>query len=343
MPKIVYMAQDPNRVPQWFSLLFAGHDFEVYNPDTDYNAKHTVFYHNLYSDCENLLHQQLAQGCRIIYDAKNEHYIPPTQAKVITSNLHVAPSQILVVISGQTAIDLPNIKVVATPYWYWYLDQNSWIAQGIQHWQRKPDPKYDFFMQISLARDDRSYFYDTLSDQGLLERSLHSFRARNKFLPNDVDPHTYQGNWQRYVDKQWYDQTCFSVVVETYLDDLGDGVSFTYDDNVFLSEKTYKAMACQHPFILASTQHNLSYVRAQGFETFPELFDESYDHEKLFSQRVNKITNSIKSFAREQLSSHRVQQKIRHNHARFFNKAIVHKLMQQTFVIPVLEFVYAET
>lgn len=343
MPKIVYVAKDPNYVPLWFHNLFAGHDIAVYDKDIDYNPKHTVFYHNLYSDCDNLLPMHIAQGFRIIYDAKNEHYIPLKQAKVITGNLNYRPLQTLVVISGQTAIDLPNIKVVATPYWYWYLDQNSWIAQGIDHWQRSPDPMYDFFMQISLSRDDRSYFYDSLLDQGLLERSLHSFRARNKFLPNDVDPSTYQGNWQRYVNKQWYDQTCFSVVVETYLDGIGDEVSFTYDDNVFLSEKTYKAMACQHPFILASTQHNLSYVRSQGFETFPELFDESYDHERLFIDRVNKIANGIRSFARDQTSSYRVQEKIRYNHARFFNKAVIHKLIHQTFVIPVLEFVYAET
>jgi hypothetical protein len=61
-----------------------------------------------------------------------------------------------------------------------------------------------------------------------------------------------------------------------------------------LCEKSYKAIASHHPFLLASTQGNLAYLRSQGFETYPELWDESYDDEPDDSRCIEKIAQVLK-------------------------------------------------
>lgn len=340
MPKLVYM-YEANHAPAWFSREFRNHDIECYDSEHQY-SQDTVFFYDMYGDYQELLPRHLAEGFRIIYDAKNEHYLPDPGGQQLIQKFQQHPGQVMCMISGQTALHIPGVKVSATPYWYWYTDQISWRNQKLDTWQPQRDPRYTYLMQISLPRQDRDSIYDRLAEKNLLAHSLHSYRGRSIFLPGDVDPTTYTSNWQRYINPDWYQQTWFSLTVETYIkDDYHKGFSLTQDDNLFFSEKTYKAFACQHPFVLASTYHNLSYVRAQGFETFPELFDESYDYETRFDQRMNKVCDAVQNFRQQEYHNPRVQEKIRHNHARFFNRALTHRLIQETVVFPVLDFLYA--
>ncbi len=341
MAKIVYMARSPDHVPLNFFEIFEGHDLGVYDPAAQYSATDSVMYFDLYSGCNDLVPQYLARGFRIIFDAKNEHYLPHDIGQALVPLFQQHPGQAMVVISGQTAQHIPDVRVVATPHWYWYIDRRSWHNQKLHSWHRNVSPKHNFFMQIGQARQDRDKFYQELINNNLLHGCLHSYRAHGIFLPNDVHQ-TVMPNWQRYVNREWYEDTWFSVSVESYLDDNDKGFSLTMNDNLFLCEKSYKAMACQHPFVLVSTYHNLSYLRSQGFETFAELFDETYDNQPQFENRINHICESIKNFDQAEYFSNAVQEKIQHNHARFFNSALIKQLFKQSFVDPVLEFVYAK-
>jgi hypothetical protein len=129
--------------------------------------------------------------------------------------------------------------------------------------------------------------------------------------------------------------------VETYIDDQSrSGYSLTHNNNWFLCEKSYKPIAAQHPFVMASTAGNLAYLRSQGFETFPELFDESYDDIADWQVRMNRIVEIIRDFDLASLNQTRVQEKIKHNHARFFDTALTDRLCAATIIDPVLEFVH---
>jgi len=50
-----------------------------------------------------------------------------------------------------------------------------------------------------------------------------------------------------------------------------------YGKRQHLTEKTFKPIVMQQPFILASCQRSLEYLRKYGFETFSSVWDESYD------------------------------------------------------------------
>ncbi len=88
-----------------------------------------------------------------------------------------------------------------------------------------------------------------------------------KILPLFVDKQTMKINLASDHTSWPYQQSYFSVVNETLIN----------DKSLFLSEKAYKPMLHYHPFILIGSQHTLRKLREDGYKTFD--LDESYDEE----------------------------------------------------------------
>ena len=65
-----------------------------------------------------------------------------------------------------------------------------------------------------------------------------------------------------------YQDASFSIVIET---------EASAGDVVRITEKSLKPLAYGHPMIVLGNAFSLRILRLWGFETFPELFDESYD------------------------------------------------------------------
>jgi hypothetical protein len=61
-----------------------------------------------------------------------------------------------------------------------------------------------------------------------------------------------------------------------------------------LTEKTFKAIALEMPFVLVAPAGSLSYLREYGFQTFDGIFDESYDTETDDIRRFEKVTQLLK-------------------------------------------------
>jgi hypothetical protein len=61
-----------------------------------------------------------------------------------------------------------------------------------------------------------------------------------------------------------------------------------------ITEKTFKAIALEMPFVLVAPAGSLAYLREYGFRTFADVFDESYDLETDDILRIEKIVNLLK-------------------------------------------------
>jgi hypothetical protein len=59
------------------------------------------------------------------------------------------------------------------------------------------------------------------------------------------------------------------------------------------SEKTYQAIQYMKPFILVAPPKTLAYLRSNGFKTFSDFWDESYDDELDHGERLAKIFTLI--------------------------------------------------
>jgi hypothetical protein len=80
-----------------------------------------------------------------------------------------------------------------------------------------------------------------------------------------------------------YANSLVSVVTET----------FFHREEIHMTEKIYKAIAWQHPFVLVSTPGSLAYLKSTGFRTFHDFWDESYDLEMDHTVRMNKIIDVL--------------------------------------------------
>lgn len=335
MSKLVFV-YDPHGAPQEKMRMIVpeGMQFEFFDSAATYPAD-TVFYYDMYGPGHERIRDQLAAGYRVVFDAKNEHYIHSGMYPVLYSFLQ-HPGQGCFVISGHEPDPLPGVKIIATPYWYWIMDQTQMRNTGVDQieWQPRTDKK-KFFMSLGKSRTERDYVFDSLGNH-LLD-SVYSYQARGITLPNDYSDPVLQ---QRYINSEWMHSTAITLAVETYVDETAvTGYSLTQQNQWFLCEKTYKPLAAQHPLLMISTPGNLAYLRSQGFETFPELFDESYDHVLNWQERVQQVVTVLLEFDQRSVDQPQVLEKLRYNQHRFFDRGITKQLALDTIQQPLFEFI----
>jgi hypothetical protein len=61
-----------------------------------------------------------------------------------------------------------------------------------------------------------------------------------------------------------------------------------------LTEKTFKAIALEMPFVLVAPANSLEYLREYGFQTFAGIFDEGYDTETNDIVRIERVARLLK-------------------------------------------------
>jgi hypothetical protein len=90
--------------------------------------------------------------------------------------------------------------------------------------------------------------------------------------------HSYQlGNYQEAADSLIY------VPTETVY----------FGRRQHLTEKTFKAIALEMPFVLVAPAHSLRYLRGYGFRTFAPYIDESYDLIEDPVKRIEAVTQIL--------------------------------------------------
>lgn len=69
-------------------------------------------------------------------------------------------------------------------------------------------------------------------------------------------------------------------------------------DSLFFSEKIYKPIAIGMPFLTLGNPGTLQDLRARGFLTFGDWFDESYDLDYPIQKRIDILTNNLKKYSK---------------------------------------------
>jgi hypothetical protein len=91
--------------------------------------------------------------------------------------------------------------------------------------------------------------------------------------PNDQDTASFAtshgGDYIKLINKQIMLDSWFTIVSEA---SFGDS-----EGTCFISEKTFKPIACYHPFIIFGNQGSLEHLRKMGYKTFSPYINETYD------------------------------------------------------------------
>lgn len=100
---------------------------------------------------------------------------------------------------------------------------------------------------------------------------------------NDKDFDYYMYNYnQKSTLESW-----ISIISETHFEDT--------QGTCFLSEKTFKTIACQSPFMILGNKGSLKKLHNLGYKTFDDIIDESYD-ELEGVERINAIVQELKNW-----------------------------------------------
>jgi hypothetical protein len=115
----------------------------------------------------------------------------------------------------------------------------------------------------------------------------------------------------------------------TNFDEAADSLVYVPTETVYfgrrlhITEKTFKAIALEMPFVLVAPAGSLEYLREYGFKTFGSIFDESYDTETDDIKRIEKVTKLLKELnsltVQERQAVHRACLPIvEHNYNHFY-------------------------
>ena len=305
-PKILINSQDTVTFHHAYLRPMLDQYFDIvdYDPSARYSAdKYLVMTH---SGSSHTWYESLVQqGAGLIYDAFWEHH-KSTELK------HQYP---------ETA----HVACCKSYFWIneYYLTSN----QGYNNYV--PDKNYIHLalLPIRQLKPHRQQLLTAL--EPVLHNIIYSSVDQGRFLPNDQTES--QGSFQRHFNPDWYNSTYFSIVSETV----------TYNRyNLHVTEKTFKPLGYYHPFVVFGQTGHLAYLHELGFETFENLFDESYDTQEDQATRLQQIINNINCFEPRPYDAV-TWQKLQHNHDLFYNQSRMEHEFVAGIVNPILE--YAQT
>jgi hypothetical protein len=91
-----------------------------------------------------------------------------------------------------------------------------------------------------------------------------------------------------------------------------------------LTEKTFKPIVMQQPFILQSCKGSLEYLRRYGFKTFSEFWDESYDEcdDDTRTKQIGKLLQDINNMSQKEKDSlqNAVSNTVEYNYRWFYGE-----------------------
>jgi len=91
-----------------------------------------------------------------------------------------------------------------------------------------------------------------------------------------------------------------------------------------LTEKTFKPIVMQQPFIIQSCKGSLEYLRRYGFKTFGEFWDESYDEadDTVRTYKIGKLLQDINTMSQKEKTTLQtaVNSTVEHNYQWFYSE-----------------------
>jgi len=198
----------------------------------------------------------------------------------------------------------------------------------------------DFLYLNKRSRPHRKKLFNELTQKNILGNSIVSFMDKpfqirlekkyevynnSEFSAPGLDeagvplPYVMPYGSDHEINELCYNDSVASIVSESTIS----------QNKLFLSEKIWKPIIARQIFLVHGQPFTLKTLRAIGFETFDNFFDESYDVELNEDIKIQKISNSCKQIL--QLDHNDLYKKTveirNHNYQLFFNQKKIQKVI----------------
>jgi hypothetical protein len=216
-------------------------------------------------------------------------------------------------------------NIIFVPNWFWYNESLWYMQRGYNQLNFTSNFQKKFLMPIGHWREWRQHIINQLTE--FLPHSYYSCASQGILLPNTP---TAKRMDTRYIDASWFEDTHYSIVVES---------ARTWEQAVcFLTEKTYKVFAGHHPFMVLGAPGLLKLLKVQGFATFDNVFDESYDNLSNLDDKLKIITENIRQYTYGTITKS-TKKRILHNFHHFYNRQVVENGLYNDVIFPILNWI----
>ena len=228
----------------------------------------------------------------------------------------------LIIVANSEKSDFKDNSLKRIGYYNWYYFYHGFAALD---WYRdfqyvRPD-LFDNFNKVFISynhlmskfRSYRLHLVSNLIEQDLVKHGYVSlFLKDNEGTWKDTieDPNCPLDNRARVTIYQALKGLSEPMVIDTDAPDGTLSAKVDFDQltsalwhivtetvyflpKLHLTEKVFKPIVAQRPFILVAAPGNLAYLKSYGFRTFDRWIDESYDQEQDHYVRIEKITAEI--------------------------------------------------
>jgi hypothetical protein len=256
--------------------------------------------------------------------------------KMIIDNVTEVPELIPVLWAPASRSGTPkpvpaSAMVLQSPNFFRYEDTSKWLQQGYDQYKPQRKSLYKALLLMNREKSHRTELVKQLGTQ--LDQCVWSYIEQGKQL-NHTD--TNPGHqWQRYLNPDWFDQCCFSIVAESLTEP-------PVDRTPFVTEKTWKSVAMEHPFMMVGEPGTLQHLHSLGFETFENLWSESYDTIQTTSDRIAQVVQNVVQYNMAPLDQLTLQ-KLEHNRNHLFDRDTIHQLILDEIINPIFEYVSKQT
>lgn len=271
---------------------------------------------------EKWLWEYFREGCK-------EYGIPITQIVYITGNSIVEKDLDRWKSENNNK---KNVHVIGYSHFEWDMGNNKRnlefeggkLPTWIDHYKYKSenlDKIKTFSFLNRKPRNHRVWFYSLLEEYNMLDKGLISMNKPYSshikigdnyldqdlvnFLSQDLPKEVFnQGNMSKdagyYINRFHED-----VNLNSYINIISEARFEDEESTIFLSEKTFKTIACSQPFIILGNKGSLKELRKLGYKTFHHAFNEGYDEceniERLYAildlvKNIHGQPNKLKDF-----------------------------------------------
>jgi hypothetical protein len=172
--------------------------------------------------------------------------------------------------------------------------------------------------------------YENIDIISIAQKYTNVYQDITQVLESADLPRTFAGEETQQMTSCWL----------TNFDEAQDSLVYVPTETVYfgrrthITEKTFKAIALEMPFVLVAPAGSLEYMRRYGFKTFGSVFDESYDEETNDHRRLEKTVQLLKDLdnlsLRERHSIHRAcLPMVEHNYNHFYRSGFTDILWQE--------------
>lgn len=321
-------------LPEMVSMTEKHMEVVQYDPAGSYDDKRDLFVCNQYQYENNslIIDRLINDGYKIVFDDMQEGR--PSFNEVFRGRSNVMQ---FICIENKKSSEDPwaieyNTRHVSM--FFWVHDPRVFKNTIGDNESLKKYRTYHPTKKFLMLMNNQTLYRDKIVDdyKKILSQGIFTYVSRGITLPGDHK--SDEVGWNRSVNVDWYNQTAFSVVVET---EMRSG-----PEKVLVSEKTFKPMQLMHPFVIIGCVGSLELLKKYGFETFDNLFDETYDELENWHQRLDKTMCIVDDFQFVDYDTLTLS-KLEHNHHRFYDLSASEDYYNKEVIDTMLEFLERQT